>query len=255
VDRSNFLQHIEHVRAKFSEIDGVSTEIDSLTIHLQSVTSAKEFKTLHASFSAEIQKASQIIKTIKSQIDALEVSNNDFQARFTESRESESHFRKVTWAGFSNRLRSTLVTFNKSQTGFENVYNQRTGAAGMNADLTPSPDASPVAAIGKVFEEARSEEDAIRREDMRRLERSMQEIRDAFVQIAALVESQGEMLDCIEYSTVNAKNYAHQANVQLISARKKQRKSLFFKAMCVLILILLFAGLGVGIYKIIDKHT
>jgi hypothetical protein len=31
------------------------------------------------------------------------------------------------------------------------------------------------------------------------------------------------MLDCIEFSVVNAKNYSHQANVQLIKARKKQR--------------------------------
>lgn len=255
VDRINFLQHIEHVRGKFAEMDTLSAHIDSLTAQLHSATSIKEFKHLHGSFSEDIQRASHLIKNIKSQIDALEISNNDFQARFTEGRESESNFRRVTWAGFANRLRSSLVGFNKAQSEFERVYSQRTATAGYNPDLTPSPDTSPAAGVGKVFVEARAEEEAIRREDMKRLERSLHEIREAFLQIAALVESQGEMLDCIEYSTVNAKNYAHQANVQLISARKKQRRSLFFKAMCVLILVLLLVGLGIGIWRIVSGKS
>ncbi len=248
-DRANFLLHIEQVRTKFSELDALSGRITSFTVSLQSATSVVEFKRLHADFREEIQRASQIIKTVRSQIDALEVSNVDFQARFTEGRESEISFRRITWAGFSNRLRKCLVGFNKAQSDFETTYARRTGDAGLNKDLSPSPDASPVAGMAKVFADANSEEETIRRDDMKRLERSLMEIREAFLQIAALVESQGEMLDCIEFSTVNAKSYAHKANVQLIQARKKQRRKTFWKFMCILFLVLVAAGIAIGVWR------
>ena len=250
-DRANFLRQIEQLRTKFGELDALSGRIGSFASGLESATSVVEFRRCHSDFRDEIQRASQIIKTIKSQIDALEVSNTDFQARFSEGRESEMSFRRVTWAGFSNRLRRSLVRFNKAQCNFEAIYSRRTSDAGLNTDLSPSPDASPVAGMAKVFAQANAEEETIKREDMKRLERSLMEIREAFLQIAALVESQGEMLDCIEFSTVNAKSYAHKANVQLIQARKKQRRSLFWKALCIFLLVLIVVGIGIGIWRII----
>ena len=252
-DLGNFLDQVEHIREKFNELDIVSEQIKSYSVDLESVTTSKDFGRIHAGFRDQIQQANVIIKTIKSQIDALEVSNRDFQERFQQGRESEMNFRKVSWAGFSNRLRGSLVSFNRAQTNFDTVYTRRTGALGLNTDLTGSPDASPVAGAGKALAVAFDEQDAIRKEDMKRLERSLTEIREAFLQIAAMVESQGEMMDCIEFSTVNAKNYAHQANKQLISARKKQRQKLFWKAICILILLCALAGIIVGIVKAVQN--
>ena len=84
---------------------------------------------------------------------------------------------------------------------------------------------------------------------MLRLEKSLHEIREAFLQIAALVESQGEMLDCIEFSIVNAKNYSHQANVQLVKARKKQRQKMWLIVGCVIFLVILVTLLVVFLTK------
>lgn len=251
-DLTNFLNHVELIRAKFVEIETISDRIDSLTASIESSTTSKEFSRAHASFRDEIHKASVIIRTIKSQVDALEVSNKDFQARFEEGRQSEINYRKASWAAFNNRLRSSIVTFNKAQGGFESVYNKRTETSGLNQDLTPSPDASPVGIAGKALASAFHEEDAIKRDDMKRLEKSLVEIREAFLQIATLVESQGELLDCIEFNTVNAKNYSHEAQKQLISARKKQRKALFLKAMCILLLLCALGGIILGIVKAVQ---
>jgi len=82
---------------------------------------------------------------------------------------------------------------------------------------------------------------------MKRVEKSLREIREAFLQIAALVDAQGEMLDCIEFSVVNAKNYSHQANLQLIKARKKQRQRSMLWCCCgiFLALAIIFGILGI----------
>lgn len=254
-DRENFLSHIEQVRTKFNDLDTLTGKLDGLSDSLMVCTTASGFKQIYESFSADIQLASQLIKLIKSQIDALEVSNRDFESKYEGApRDSELQFRKLAWAGFSNRLRSSLVKFNRAQTRFDTVYTSRTGANGLNPDLSHSIDVSSGdAQIQRAFAESKRDEESIKKEDMKRLERSLQEIREAFLQIAALVDSQGEMLDCIEFSVVNAKNYSHQANVQLIQARKKQRRATWCKAACFFFLFLLVIGIGIAIWQLVKK--
>lgn len=249
IDRVNFLKQLDVVRIKFNELDQLSSGIHDLTSRVEGATLASEFRAVHSEFSDRIQRSNQIIKQVKSQIDALEVSNRDFDVRSKDGGESETNMRRASWAAFSNRLRSCLISFNSAQAQFDEVYRRRTGAHGLNLDLSPSPDASPVAGMGQVFADASAEASTIRREDMLRLEKSLHEIREAFLQIAALVESQGEMLDCIEFSIVNAKNYSHQANVQLVKARKKQRQKMWLIVGCVIFLVILVTLLVVFLTK------
>ena len=249
-DRVNFINHVEVVRTKLNDLDLCTSNIRQRHVALESVTTDNDINSLHADFRGEIHKANQLIKVVKSQIDALEVSNKDFQARNLEGRESELDLRRVTWVGFSNRLRTSLIGFNKARVDFERLFTERTKNQILKKDLSSSDDGSfrnrdPVA---RAFLTVQADEEAIKKEDMKRLEKALVEIREAFLQIAALVESQGEMLDCIEFSTVNAKNYAHQANVQLIKARSKQRTRtwLYVYFICtgiiVLVIIILLAA-------------
>ena len=257
VDRTNFLNQLEQVRNKFNELDQLTNNIHGHSDRLESCTTSREFRRSHDAFSSDIQQATQLIKTIKSQLDALETSNNDFQQKHASGgRESDFEFRRVAWNGFANRLRSSLLNFNRAQSEFEKVYTNRTGASGFNPDLTLMQDtnnmnngAVPSSNVQRAFAAAVDEEqESIKKEDMKRLERSMREIREAFIQIAALVDSQGEMLDCIEFSVVNAKHYSHQANLQLIQARKKQRQRSCIWIWCGIILLL---GLILGILGIV----
>ena len=256
-DRTNYMNQIDQVRMKFNDLDVLTGHLQNLSERLISCTTTKEFKQIHTEFEAHIQKASQLIKTIKAQIDALDISNKDFEARYEEgARESELNFRKISWAGFANRLRSSLQNFNRAQTRFETVYGERTGANGLNPDLTESSyfdQELETSLLQKAFAATHAEEDNIKKEDMKRLERSLIEIREAFLQIAALVDSQGEMLDCIEFSVVNAKNYNHQANIQLIQARKKQRTRMWCQLCCAIFILLILVGVGIGIWQLVKS--
>jgi len=244
---------------KFNDLDESTVRIQELSDSLESCTTAPQFRQIHSKFSGEILGANLFIKTIKSQIDALEVSNTDFQTKHAEGgRESDLEFRRVAWAGFANKLRTSLLNFNKSQSRFDRVYEQRTGVNGFNPDLTlhlngPSESSTTTTAVQRAFATATAvseESDIIKKEDMKRIEKSMREIREAFIQIAALVDSQGEMLDCIEFSVVNAKNYGHRAQIQLIEARKKQRERGWIKFACYFFLFLCLGGLIFGIINL-----
>lgn len=88
-----------------------------------------------------------------------------------------------------------------------------------------------------------------RHKDIIRLEQSIHELHQLFVDMAVLVETQGELIDQIEYNVNQSVAYTEKAVVELQSANKLQKKSR--KKMCILIcilvvLLLVIAGIATG---------
>lgn len=78
-----------------------------------------------------------------------------------------------------------------------------------------------------------------RHKDITRLETSIQELHQLFMDMAVLVESQGELLDQIEYTVAQSVNYTGKAVEELRSATRYQKK--VRKKMCCVIVVLLIA--------------
>jgi len=78
-----------------------------------------------------------------------------------------------------------------------------------------------------------------RHKDITRLETSIQELHQLFLDMAVLVETQGELLDQIEYTVAQSVNYTGKAVEELRSATKYQKK--VRKKMCCVIVIMLIA--------------
>jgi t-SNARE complex subunit (syntaxin) len=76
--------------------------------------------------------------------------------------------------------------------------------------------------------------------DLKRLQAAMINLRQCFVELAALVDSQGGIADSIEFSIINTKNFLGQAGVALKSAALKQRRQIVICAwvgICLLVSI------------------
>jgi t-SNARE complex subunit (syntaxin) len=90
-----------------------------------------------------------------------------------------------------------------------------------------------------------------RHRDIMRLEQSIRELHQLFMDMAVLVEAQGELIDQIEYNVNQSVAYTKDAVKNLRKASELQKKSR--KKMCCLIIILLIVvvllvtGLG-GIF-------
>ena len=74
-----------------------------------------------------------------------------------------------------------------------------------------------------------------RHKDITRLETSIQELHQLFLDMSVLVESQGELLDQIEYTVSQSVNYTGKAVEELRSANKYQKK--VRKKMCCIICV------------------
>jgi t-SNARE complex subunit (syntaxin) len=79
--------------------------------------------------------------------------------------------------------------------------------------------------------------------DIQKLEKSIEELHQLFVDLSVLVESQGELLDTIEYSVSQSLSYTKTGVQELEKANEYARKSR--KKMCILIAILLVVVLVV----------
>lgn len=86
-----------------------------------------------------------------------------------------------------------------------------------------------------------------RHNDIMRLETSIRELHDMFMDMAMLVESQGEMVDRIEYNVEHAKEFVDRAVADTKKAVQYQSKARRKKIICTLILLVVLALLIIGI--------
>ncbi|OQR76304.1 syntaxin-1A-like [Tropilaelaps mercedesae] len=88
-----------------------------------------------------------------------------------------------------------------------------------------------------------------RHKDIMQLEKSIRELRDMFVEMAVLVECQGEMVDRIEYNVSNAAEYVEQAKketeqaVQYQHAALKKKFWLIGIGLIILLIIIIYFSL------------
>lgn len=83
-----------------------------------------------------------------------------------------------------------------------------------------------------------------RHADIMKLEKSIQELHDMFMDMAMLVEQQGEMIDRIEYNVEQAVDYVETAKMDTKKAVKyqsKARRKLIFIIICVVVLVAILA--------------
>jgi t-SNARE complex subunit (syntaxin) len=83
--------------------------------------------------------------------------------------------------------------------------------------------------------------------DVLRLEQSVAELHQMFLDLALLVEQQGEMLDQIEFQVRTAANYVEQGNQEVVKALKSQKSArkkkccLLFVGITIILIIVLVA--------------
>eukprot|EP00397_Hematodinium_sp_SG-2012_P025381 GEMP01026509.1.p1 GENE.GEMP01026509.1~~GEMP01026509.1.p1 ORF type:complete len:299 (+),score=61.09 GEMP01026509.1:211-1107(+) len=81
--------------------------------------------------------------------------------------------------------------------------------------------------------------------DVRRLEKSMQELNQMYMDMAKLVDYQGEMVDSIVHSVTRANEYVESGHEELVSANKsmkKKRKLMCMSTCCIVVVVVILLG-------------
>jgi len=92
-----------------------------------------------------------------------------------------------------------------------------------------------------------------RHKDITRLETSIQELHQLFLDMSVLVESQGELLDQIEYTVSQSVNFTGKAVEELRTANQYQKR--VRKKMCCIICVILIVIIAIIAPLLVSRMT
>ncbi|XP_058246723.1 syntaxin-2 isoform X1 [Hemibagrus wyckioides] len=266
VDRGGFMEgffrKVEEVR---SIIDKISSQVNEVKKKHSTILSApnpdEKTKEELEQLMVEIKKNANVVRT------KLKTMQQSLPPEDQANRSSvDERIQRTQYAVLSRKFVEVMTEYNDTQVSFRERSKGRiqrqleiTGRRTTNEELedmlesgNPSIFTSDIILDSQITRQALNEIES-RHKDIIRLESSIKELHDMFMDMAMLVETQGEMIDNIENNVRNAVEYVGKANEEVKKAvryQKSARRKYIILAAILLVIIgvlALIIGLSVGL--------
>ncbi|XP_059199441.1 syntaxin-3 [Centropristis striata] len=246
----DFFNQIEDIRSSIDKIEESVTEIKKLYSSILSApTPDQKTQDDVEALTNEIKKSANNARNKLKSIERQLESNTDDRAS------ADLRIRKSQQAILAKRFVEVMTKYNEAQVDFRDKSKGRiarqleiTGKATTDEELEEMLEGgnSAVFAAGitdsKINQQALNEIEA-RHKDIMRLESSIKELHDMFVDIAMLVENQGGMIDRIESNMDQSVGFVERAVADTKKAAKFQqearRKQMMIFCCCVILALIL----------------
>ncbi|XP_042297865.1 syntaxin-2 isoform X2 [Sceloporus undulatus] len=247
----DFFQQVEEVRKYIIKIADVVEEVKKKHSIILSATHPKDkIKEELEELNKEIRKTANIVRA---KLKAIEQSlARDGNANRISA---DVRIRKSQYSVLTRKFVEVMTTYNTTQTVFRERTKDQirrqleiTGKTTTDEELEDMLESgnlsiftSDIILDTKITREALDEIES-RHKDIIKLESSIQELHEMFMDMAMLVEIQGEMVNSIEKNVMNAVDYVEHAKEETKKAVKyqsKARRKLIFIIICVSVLIVI----------------
>ncbi|XP_053683230.1 syntaxin-1A isoform X3 [Sabethes cyaneus] len=249
----------------FNEVEEIREMIDKIQANVEEVKK-KHSAILSAPQSDEKtkQELEDLMADIKKTANRVRgklkgIEQNIEQEEQTNKSNADLRIRKTQHSALSRKFVEVMTEYNRTQTDYRERCKGRiqrqleiTGRATTNEELEEMLEQgnSAVFTQGIIMETQQAKQTLAdieaRHADIIKLENSIRELHDMFMDMAMLVESQGEMIDRIEYHVEHAMDYVQTATQDTKKALKYQSKARRKKIMILICLTVL--GLIVASY-------
>ena len=258
-----FFERIDEIRQM---IDKISENMDEVKHKHSTILSATQTddKTKHEleELMADIKKTANIVrgklKVINQSIEQEELHSGTTSA--------DLRIRKVQHATLSRKFVEVMTDYNACQTDYRERCKDRiqrqldiTGRSITDETLEEMLESGNLAIFtqGIIMETQQAKQSVQdiedRHEDIMKLENNIRELHDMFMDMAMLVERQGEMIERIENNVEKTVDYIETAKSdtkKAIKYQNKARRKIFMIVICCLVLVgvlTLIIGLSVGL--------
>ncbi|XP_076364671.1 syntaxin-1A-like isoform X7 [Tachypleus tridentatus] len=240
------MEHMEGILEEFfKEVEDIGQTIDKIEYNVSEVKKKhsailsapqtdermkQELEYLMADIKKMANKVRTKLKMMEHKIEQDEQANTSSQA--------DLRIRKTQHTTLSRKFVEIMTDYNKTQTDYRERCKDRiqrqleiTGLTTTDDELEEmlESDNPAIFTQGIVIETQKAkqtlEDIEARHADIIKLERSIKELHDMFMDMAMLVESQGEMIDRIEYNVQQSVDYIDAAKRDTKKAVKYQSKS------------------------------
>lgn len=250
----DFFQDVEQIREMIDKIQANVEEVKKKhSAILSAPQSDEKTKQELEDLMADIKKtANRVRGKLKS------IEQNIEQEEQTNKSNADLRIRKTQHSALSRKFVEVMTEYNRTQTDYRERCKGRiqrqleiTGRATTNEELEEMLEQgnSAVFTQGIIMETQQAKQTLAdieaRHADIIKLENSIRELHDMFMDMAMLVESQGEMVDRIEYHVEQSRDYVATGQEQLVQASKymsKARKKKIMILLCLTVLGLIVAS-------------
>lgn len=246
-----FFQEVEEIR---ENIDKIQTNVDDVKHKHSDILCApqsdEKMKQDLEDLMSDIKKTAN---KVRAKLKVIE--QNIEQEEHVNKASADLRIRKTQHSTLSRKFVEVMTEYNRTQTDYRERCKGRimrqleiTGRSTTNEELEDMLEQgnSAVFTQGIIMDTAQAKQTLAdieaRHADIIKLESSIKELHDMFMDMAMLVESQGEMIDRIEYHVEHAVDYVQTATQDTKKALKyqsKARRKKIFLCICLSIVLLI----------------
>ncbi|CAK9294810.1 unnamed protein product [Gordionus sp. m RMFG-2023] len=255
-----FFEQVEEIR---SNINKIAANVEEVKRKHSAILSApqsdekvkQELEQLMADIKKTANKVRAKLKVMEQGIEQEEQANKTC---------ADLRIRKTQQSTLSRKFVEVMTDYNTTQTDYRERCKARiqrqleiTGRATTNEELEEMLESGNPAIFtqGIIMESQQAKQSLAdieaRHQDIIKLENSIRELHDMFMDMAMLVESQGEMIDRIEYNVEQSVDYIETAKMDTKKAVKYQSKARRKKILiiiCLAVLIIILISVLAGIF-------
>ncbi|XP_061362481.1 syntaxin-121-like [Gastrolobium bilobum] len=251
-----FFEEVESVKEELKELERLHHSLRSSNEQSKTLHSAKAVKDLRSRMDSDVTLSLKKAKLVKVRLEALDRSNETSRSLpGCGPGSSSDRTRTSVVSGLRKNLKDSMESFNNLREQISSEYRDTVQrryytVTGENpddktVDLLISTGESETFLQKAIQQQGRAsvmdtiQEIKERHGAVREIERNLKELHQVFMDMAVLVQTQGEQLDDIESHVARANSYVRGGTQQLQVARKHQKNTRKWSCIAIILLLII----------------
>lgn len=262
----NFFKQVQDIEKQYEALNKLLKKLQDAHVESKAVTKAAAMKSIKQRMEKDVDEVGKVARFIKSKIEELDRDNlTNRQKPGCGKGTGVDRSRTATTVALKKKFKDKMSEF---QTLRQNIHQEYRDVVerrvftvtGTRADEETIDQLIETGDSEQIFQKAIREQgrgqimDTLaeiqeRHDAVRDVERKLLELQQIFLDMAVLVDAQGDMLDNIESHVSSAVDHVQSGNTALQKAKKLQRNSRKWTCMAIMILLIIVVVVVVGVLK------
>ncbi|GAA0172383.1 hypothetical protein LIER_26220 [Lithospermum erythrorhizon] len=262
----NFFKEVQDVEKQYEKLNRLLKKLQDAHEESKSVTKAATMKAIKQRMEKDVDEVGKIARSIKSKMEELDRENMaNRQKPGCGKGSAVDRSRTATTVALKKKFKDKMSEFQSLRENIHQEYRDVVErrvytVTGTRADEETIDQLIETGDSEQIFQKAIREQgrgqvmDTLaeiqeRRDAVIELERKLLELQQIFLDMAVLVDAQGDLLDNIETQVSSAVDHVQSGNTALQKAKKLQRNSRKWMCIAIIILLIIVAVTVVGVLK------
>ncbi|EOA21213.1 hypothetical protein CARUB_v10001560mg [Capsella rubella] len=262
----DFFKKVQEIEKQYEKLDKLLKKLQAAHEESKAVTKAPAMKAIKKKMEKDVDEVGSIARFIKGKLEELDRENlANRQKPGCGKGSGVDRSRTATTLSLKKKLKDKMAEFQVLRANIQQEYRDVVDrriytVTGQRADEDTIDELIETGNSEQIFQKAIQEQgrgqvmDTLaeiqeRHDAVRDLEKKLLDLQQIFLDMAVLVDAQGEMLDNIESQVSSAVDHVQSGNTALQRAKSLQKNSRKWMCIAIIILLIVVAVIVVGVLK------